>query len=58
MPGTIKGAEKFALHYILERFDETRDEQGNRDITRINENTTRCYQGQCIKVKIQPMTEV
>ena len=34
------GAKKFALDYIIERFEETRDEKGDRDITKISENST------------------
>lgn len=43
----VKGAEKFALRYITKRFEETKDNQGERTIERINENSVVCYQGQC-----------
>lgn len=54
LPNTMKGAEIFAVDYVIKRFDETRDENGNRDITRINENNTACYDGKCVKDSLLP----
>lgn len=47
LPATPKGAEKFALRYIKERFDETANENGDRDITKITEMQVACYKGKC-----------
>lgn len=47
LPGNVKGAERFALRYMVERFEETRDEKGNRDITKISENSVKCVGGKC-----------
>ncbi len=49
LPGSEQGAEKFALRYIQNRFEETKDEKGIREITRISENKVYCNAGQCMK---------
>jgi len=49
LPGSIQSAEKFALKFILNRFEETKDEHEMRDITRISENKVYCSSGQCLK---------
>lgn len=54
LPGSINGAEKFALQYILKRFNETIDKNGDRDITRITEDTVWCANGKCSRVKNLP----
>ena len=47
LPPSPQGAEKFALRYIKERFDETADENGDRDITKIQEMQVACIKGEC-----------
>lgn len=47
LPPTSEGAEKYALRYIKERFEETADKKGDRDITRIEEMRVACYDGKC-----------
>ncbi len=49
LPNTEKGAEILAMDFIIKRFDETKDEQGERDITRINENNAAYFEGKCTK---------
>lgn len=49
VPNTEKGAEILAIDFIIKRFDETKDEQGIRDITKINESNATCYNGECTK---------
>ena len=38
LSANIKGAEKFALKHIQEEFNKTKDDTGDRDITRIKNN--------------------
>ncbi len=45
----IYGAEKFALKYIKDRFEETKNESGERFIDKIIENKVCCSEGKCIK---------
>lgn len=49
LPNKEKYAEILAMQFIIQRFEETKDENGNRDITRIKENNTACFNGKCIK---------
>lgn len=42
LPGSENGAERFALRYIKDRFEETADSNGDRDITKIAENSVVC----------------
>lgn len=42
-----EGAKKFALRYIKERFEETKDVNGSRDITGITENSMITKAGIC-----------
>lgn len=51
----ISGAEKFALQYIQERFEETKDKNGDRDIKKITENTVLCASGKCVRGKELPL---
>lgn len=48
LPPTPEGAEKFALRFIKQRFDKTADGNGERDITRIEEDSTVCQKGRCV----------
>lgn len=47
LPGNIYGAEKFALRYIKQRFEATKDENGDRDIEKIEEIGVICVNGKC-----------
>jgi len=49
LPNTAKGAEVFALGYGIKRFNETRDSNSDRDISRIGETKVACYGGSCKK---------
>lgn len=49
LPNTAKGAEILAINFIVKRFDEIKDEQGMRDITRITESNAACVNGKCEK---------
>ena len=48
LAGNIQCAEKFALKFIQNRFEETNEEHAMRDITRISENKVYCNAGQCM----------
>lgn len=54
LPNTAKGAEVLAVDFGIKRFEETEDENGNRDITRINENNSALYDGKWIKDSLLP----
>lgn len=54
LPNTPKGAEALAMQYGIDRFNETKDENGNRDITRITENNAACFNGNCHKGQLLP----
>lgn len=54
LPNTAKGAEILAIEFGIKRFNETKDQNGNRDITRINENNAACFNGQCVKDSLLP----
>jgi len=54
LPNTAKGAEVLAVDFGIKRFEETKDENGNRDITRINENNAAFYEGKWVKDSLLP----
>jgi len=45
LANTPKSAEIAAISFGIKRFDETKDKEGDRDITRINENNAAFYDG-------------
>jgi len=49
LPNTAKVAEILAVDFGIERFNETKDENGDRDITRINENNAAFFGGKWVK---------
>lgn len=53
-PNTQKGAEALAVQFGVDRFEETKDENGNRDITRIEENNAACFDGKWVKGSLLP----
>lgn len=55
LSANVSNAEKFALKYIKDRFDETRDKNGDRSIRRINENVVWCAAGRCRRGKRMPL---
>ena len=54
LPNTAKGAEILAIDFGIKRFEETKDENGDRDITRISENNAACVRGKCTKDTLLP----
>lgn len=54
LPNTAKSAEIVAIDYGIKRFEETKDKNDNREITRINENNATCFGGKCIKDSLLP----
>ncbi|MGB4966476.1 MAG: hypothetical protein WBO77_05225, partial [Microgenomates group bacterium] len=54
LPNTAKGAETVAVDFGIKRFEETRDENGDRDITRINETNTAFFGGGFVKDSLLP----
>ncbi len=58
LPANIYGAEKFALQYIKNRFEETKNEYGERDITRITENSAVAATGKLIRGNSLSLQEV
>lgn len=54
LPNTAKGAEIIAVNFGVKCFIETKDENGDRDITRINENNTAFFDGKCVKNSTLP----
>lgn len=54
LPNTAKGAEILAIDFGVRRFEETRDKDGIRDITRIDENNTAYFNGKCVKNSLLP----
>ncbi len=51
---TPKSAEIVAINYGIKRFDETKDENGERDITRILESNAAFYDGKWLKDRVLP----
>ena len=54
LPSTAKGAEILAIDFGIKRFEETKDENGDRDTTRISENNAACVGGKCTKDTLLP----
>jgi len=54
LPNTAKGAEIVAVDFGIKRFEETKYENGDRDITRINENNTAFFGGKYVKDSLLP----
>lgn len=54
LPNTAKGAEILAIDFAIKRFEETKDENGDRDIGRITENNAACIGGKCTKDSFLP----
>lgn len=46
-PPSDKGASIFALRYVQNRFEETKNENGDRSIERIGEIKVACWDGKC-----------
>jgi excisionase family DNA binding protein len=57
LPSSIKGAERFAMQYIKNRFEETMDKEGNREITRITEDKVACFGGKCRRGVQMPLSK-
>lgn len=51
---TAKSAEIVAVEFGIKRFNDTKDENGNRDIQRINENNSALFKGQWHQDSILP----
>lgn len=49
LPNTQKGAEVLAVQFGVDRFEETKDKHGNRDITRITEKNSARFDGKWVK---------
>lgn len=45
LPVAAKSAEELAVEFGIDRFEKTKDLQGDRDISRINENNSAMYDG-------------
>lgn len=54
LPESAKNAEIIAIDFMIKRFQETKDKEGIRDITRINEKNAACINGKCIKGQVLP----
>ncbi len=54
LPNTAKSAEILAIDFGIKRFEETKDENGDRDIARISENNAACVGGKCTKDTLLP----
>lgn len=54
LPNTAKGAEIVAVDFGIKRFQETKDEHGDRDISRIIENNTAFFGGKFVKNSFLP----
>ncbi len=51
---TAKNAEMAAVDFGINRFEETKDKNGDRDITRISENNSAFYDGKWTKDSLLP----
>lgn len=49
LPPTPKGAAVFALDFVNDEFDKTKDKNGNRNIKRITTDKVACWKGSCKK---------
>lgn len=54
LPNTQKGAEVLAVQFGVDRFEETKDKYGNRDITRITEKNSARFEGKWVKDSCLP----
>jgi len=54
LPNSSKGAEIIAVEHGVKRFNETKDENGNRNIIRINECNASFYDGRWKKDSLLP----
>jgi len=54
LSNTAKNAEIAAVNFGIKRFEETKDENGDRDITRIKENNSSFYEGKWVKDSFLP----
>jgi len=54
LPSSAKGAEVLAVDFAVKRFEETKDKDGVREISRIGENNVACFGGKCIKDSLLP----
>jgi len=54
LPNTAKNAEIVAIDFGIKRFEETKDENGDRDITRITETNAAYVGGKCTKDALLP----
>lgn len=49
LPNTKKGAEVLAVQFAVDRFEKTKDKNGNRDITRITEKNSARFGGKWVE---------
>lgn len=49
LPNTPKGAEILAIDFGVKRFEETKDEDGNHNLSKIDENNSAFYNGECMR---------
>ncbi|NMC59787.1 MAG: MerR family transcriptional regulator [Candidatus Methanofastidiosa archaeon] len=54
LPTSQKGAEELAVQFGVDRFNETKDENGDRDISRITEKNSACFEGKWVKDSLLP----
>lgn len=54
LPNTEKSAEILAVKFGVERFDRTKDKNGNRDITQITEKNSAFYDGKWVEDSLLP----
>jgi len=54
LANTAKNAEILAINFGIKRFEETKDNNGDRDITRIDENNAAYYLGKWTKDSLLP----
>lgn len=54
LPNSEKGAEVLAIDFIVKRFNETKDKNRNRSITRIEENNSAYFDGKWVKDSLLP----
>jgi len=54
LSNTAKNAEITAINFGIKRFEETKNKNGDRDITRINENNSAFYDGKWVKDSVLP----
>lgn len=54
LSNSAKSAEIMAVKFGIKRFNETKDKNGNRDITRFTENNSAFYDGKWVKDSLLP----